>query len=229
MAIREETSACAGVLTTPVAPQDTESTSLLWNLGPAKRKPTWNMEMKVLGRSSVSLIIANILQFSLNMSSMVIISSRGKIELGAVSVATTTANITGFMIFQGLSTSLDTLCAQAWGSGNPQLKRLYVQRMMVLLGAAGTLVAMLWFYANRLFCLILPDPQTSTLAGLYLRILICAIPGYGAFEAGKRILTAEGIFFPVTGILCTGACTNAFLGWLLVWVGIQTFQRYFEG
>ncbi|KAI1620926.1 mate-domain-containing protein [Exophiala viscosa] len=151
------------------------------------------------------------------MSSMLIISPRGKVEFGAVSVATTTANITGFMIFQGLCTSLDTLCAQAWGSGNPELKQLHVQRMIVVLGAVGSLVAILWFYANYLFSLILPDPTTYMLAGLYLKILICAIPGYVVFEAGKRVLTAEGIFFPVTVILCAGACTNAFLGWLLVW------------
>lgn len=178
------------------------------------------MDMKVLWRYSTSLIVANMLQFSLNMSSMLILSSRGKIEFGAASVATTTANITGFMVFQGLSTSLDTLCAQAWGSGNPQLARLHVQRMIMLLSVFGIPIAMLWFYANHLLPLILPDPRTSMLAGLYLRILICAIPGYVTFEAGKRILTAEGIFFPVTGILCAGACTNAFLGWLLVWVSV---------
>lgn len=149
---------------------------------------------------------------------MLIVSPRGKIEFGAASVATTTANITGFMIFQGLATSLDTLCAQAWGSGNPQLARLHIQRMIVLLAVFGILIATLWFYANRLLPLIIPDQETSTLAGLYLRIITCTIPGYVTFEAGKRILMAQGIFFPVTGILCAGACTNAFLGWLLVWV-----------
>jgi len=205
------------VCETAVAPS--ESTSLLWKLATTEKETTWKTEMTVLGRYSISLIVANLLQLSLNMSSMLIISPRGMVEFGAVSVAITTANITGFMIFQGLCTSLDTLCAQAWGSGNLELKQLHIQRMIVLLGAVGFLVAILWFYVNHLFALILPDPTTSMLAGLYLRILICAIPGYVVFEAGKRVLTAEGTFFPVTGILCAGACTNAFLGWFLVWVG----------
>ncbi|KAK4946066.1 hypothetical protein LTR10_014868 [Elasticomyces elasticus] len=215
----EDTSRGSAVTVTAVAPRDTESTSLLWKSVSSEKETTWKTETKVLGTYSISLIIANMLQFSLNMSSMLIISPRGKVEFGAVSVATTTANITGFMVFQGLCTSLDTLCGQAWGSGNLELKQLHVQRMIVLLGAVGTPIAILWFSANHLFSLILPDPQTSVLAGLYLRIIICAIPGFVVFEAGKRILTAEGIFFPVTGILGAGACTNAFLGWLLVWVG----------
>jgi MATE family multidrug resistance protein len=179
--------------TLSVLPRHIESTSLLGN-STTTEKSTWKLEMKVLGRYSAPLIIANILQLSLNMSSLVVISSRGKFELGAVSVAATTANITGFIVFQGLSTSPDTLCAQAYGSGNQQLARLHVQRMILLLGAVGIPIAMLWFYANDLFLCILPDPRTSILAGLYLKILIFAIPGFVVFEAGKRILTAEGDF-----------------------------------
>ncbi|KAF2120270.1 mate-domain-containing protein [Lophiotrema nucula] len=161
------------------------------------------------------------------MSSMLVISAQGKIELRAVSVAATTANITGFILFQGLSTSLDILCAQGWGSGNPQLGRLRVQRMVVLLSAVSIPIATVWFSAEHLFSYVLPDPRTSMLAGLYLKLLILAIPGFLTFEAGKRILTAQGRFFPVTGILCAGTCTNAFLGWLLVWISWTTiFTRH---
>lgn len=203
--------------TPSVLPRYTESTPLIQStISP--EKSTWKTEMKILGRYSTPLIIANLLQFSINMSSLLVISSRGKVELGAVSVATTTANITGFIVFQGLCTSLDTLCAQAWGSGNSRLARLHAQSMILLLGAVSVPIAVLWFYANAIFSCILPDPQTSILAGLYLRILILAIPGFVTFEAGKRILTAEGNFLPVMGILGAGSCTNAFLGWLLVWV-----------
>lgn len=201
-------------------PTPTETQPLLDNesLESKTERSPWLTEAGVLVKSSASLIIANLLQFSLNMSSMIIISPRGKIELGAVSVATTTANITGFIVFQGLATSLDTLCAQAWGSGQKRLYRLHVQKMMVLLSVASLPIATLWVFSGTLFSYILPDARTAVLAGLYLKIIILALPGFLIFESGKRILTARGIFLPVTGILCVGACTNVLCGWLLVWV-----------
>ena len=159
---------------------------------------------------------------------MLVISSRGKVELGAVSVAITTANITGFFVIQGLSTSLDTLCAQAYGSGKPGLARLQVQRMILLLGAISIPIAVLWFFADQIFSVILPDPRTSSLGGLYLKVLVFALPGFVTFEAGKRILTAEGRFLPVTGILCAGACMNGLLAWLLVWVRFEVLFTVLE-
>lgn len=216
----------AASVTIPNPSQHAESTPLL--PGSIKERPSWKTEVKTLGRYSGPFIVANMLQYTLSMSSMLILSPRGKMELGAASVATTTANITGFFVFQGLATSLDTLCGQAWGSGNPQLSRLYVQKMILALGVVSLPIALLWFYAYHLFSLVLPDPEISALAGEYLRVLICAIPGYVTFEAGKRILTSEGAFFPVMGFLCAGACTNAFLGWLLVWVGGIPSLKYFQ-
>ncbi|KAJ9634984.1 hypothetical protein H2204_005939 [Knufia peltigerae] len=202
----------------PITSSDTESTYLLEHSDSTEKQATWSSELKVLSGGSCSLIVANILQLSLNISSMLVISARGKIEFGAVSVATTTANITGFIVFQGLATSLDTLCAQAWGSGKPHLARLHVQRMISLLAVAGIPIAVLWWNSGRLLPLLLPEPQTAMFAGLYLKVLTAGIPGFVVFEAAKRILTAEGTFLPVTGILCAGACTNGLFGWILVWV-----------
>lgn len=54
----------------------------------------------------------------------------GVAELGAASLGSMSANISGYAIFQGLSTSLDTLCAQAYGSGRKKLVGLQMQRMI---------------------------------------------------------------------------------------------------
>ncbi|KFY34745.1 hypothetical protein V494_06499 [Pseudogymnoascus sp. VKM F-4513 (FW-928)] len=194
-----------------------DTTPLLGNTKAAE-KPVWKDEFKILTRYSSSLVIANLLQFSLNLTSIVVVGGRGKIELGAVSVASMTANITGFVVFQGLATSLDTLCAQAWGSGNKMLVGLHVQRMVLLLWCIGVPIAVLWYNSPHLLNRLLPDAQTAALAGLYLRVLICGIPGFAAFEAGKRLLTAQGIFLPITGILFIGASVNVLASWLFVWV-----------
>ena len=82
-----------------------------------KIKTTWQREAKVLARYSGPLIITFLLQYSLTVASIFTVGHLGTVELGAVSLASMTANITGYAIYQGLATSLDTLCAQAYGSG----------------------------------------------------------------------------------------------------------------
>ncbi|CRK38385.1 hypothetical protein BN1708_016626, partial [Verticillium longisporum] len=59
--------------------------------------------------------------YSINVVSIFTVGRIGRLELGAVSLATMTATITCYAPFQGLATSLDTLCAQAYGSGHRHL------------------------------------------------------------------------------------------------------------
>lgn len=95
-----------------------------------KIRTTWQRESKVLTRYSAPLILTFLLQYSLTAASIFTVGHLGKIELGAVSLASMTANITGYAIYQGLATSLDTLCAQAYGSGQKKLVGLQTQRMV---------------------------------------------------------------------------------------------------
>lgn len=91
---------------------------------------TWQRETKVLVRYSSPLIVTFVLQYSLNVAGVFTVGHIGKVELGAVSLASVTANITGYAVYQGLATSLDTLCAQAYGSGHKKLVGLQTQRMV---------------------------------------------------------------------------------------------------
>lgn len=93
---------------------------------------TWQRETKVLVRHSGPLILTFLLQYSLTVAGIFTVGHIGKVELGAASLASMTANITGFAIYQGLATSLDTLCPQAYGSGRKKLVGLQTQRMVGL-------------------------------------------------------------------------------------------------
>lgn len=95
-----------------------------------KIKTTWRRETKVLARYSSPLVLTFLLQYSLTVASIFSVGHLGKVELGAVSLGSMTANITGYAVYQGLATSLDTLCAQAYGSGRKKLVGLQTQRMV---------------------------------------------------------------------------------------------------
>ncbi|PQE10280.1 mate efflux family protein [Rutstroemia sp. NJR-2017a WRK4] len=182
-----------------------------------KIKTTWQREAKTLWRYSSPLVVTFVLQYSLTVASIFTVGHLGKVELGAVSLASMTANITGYAIYQGLATSLDTLCAQAYGSGRKALVGLQLQRMLWFLWALTIPIGILWLSAEKILEHIVPEKRSAELAGLYLRVLLIGAPGFAAFEGGKRFVQAQGLFSATTYVLLICAPLNAFLNWLFVW------------
>ena len=200
-----------------------------------KIKTTWQREAKVIGRYSAPLIITFLLQYSLTVASIFTVGHLGKVELGAVSLASMTANITGYAIYQGLATSLDTLCAQAYGSGHKKLVGLQMQRMVYFLCVITIPIGVIWLSAGRILERIVPEKDVARkrcnhtsksllliifldLAGQYLKIILIGAPGYALFESGKRYLQAQGLFSASLYVLLICAPLNAVMNWLFVWV-----------
>lgn len=184
---------------------------------------TWQREAKVLGRYSGPLVLTFLLQYSLTVASIFTVGHLGKVELGAVSLASMTANITGYAIYQGLATSLDTLCAQAYGSGRKKLVGLQTQRMIYFLWTITIPIAIIWLCAEPILMNIVPEKDVAVLAGLYLKIILIGAPGYACFESGKRYLQAQGLFSASLYVLLICAPLNAFMNWLFVWVRLATY------
>jgi len=153
----------------------------------------------------------------LNIASILSAGNLGKNELAAVSLAGMTGSITGYAVFQGLATSLDTLCAQAYGGGQKILVGLHMQRMSCFLLVVAIPISVIWYFAEHLLNLIIPDRELTALAGSYLRVLIFGLPGYAVFESGKRFTQAQGLFGASTWVLLITSPINAFLNWALVW------------
>jgi multidrug resistance protein, MATE family len=180
----------------------------------------WKKESVIIAKSAAPLVVTFLLQYSLTVSSIFTLGHLGKAELGGVSLASMTANITGYIIYQGMATSLDTLCAQAYGSGKKHLVGLYLQRMAAFFIMLTIPIALVWFFSGKLLMIVVPDEQVAMLAGRYLRIIIFGAPGYAFFECGKRYVQAQGLFSAPTYVLLFCAPLNAFMNWFFVWVSV---------
>ncbi|KAH7114610.1 putative MATE efflux family protein subfamily [Dactylonectria macrodidyma] len=178
---------------------------------------TWQHEVKTLTGYAAPLVVTFLLQYLIDISSIIAVGRIGKVELGAVSLANMSASISCFAVFQGLATSLDTLCAQAYGSGNKHLVGLYCQRMTLFLLCLTIPIAVLWMNSEYIIMQLVNEAEIASLASSYLHVLILALPGYAVFETGKRFLQAQGLFQATTYVLLIGAPINALLQWLLVW------------
>lgn len=128
-----------------------------------------------------------------------------------------TASITCYAPVQGLATSLDTLCAQAFGSGHKHLVGLQLQRMTVFLWLLIIPIAAVWFNAEEILASMIPERRSAELAGKYLRIIIMGTPAMVAFEGGKRFVQAQGLFHVTTYVLMVAAPVNILLNYLFVW------------
>lgn len=180
-------------------------------------KTTWQREAKTLAVYSRSLVVTFLLQYSVNITSILAVGKIGKVELGAVSLATMSANILFYAPIQGLATSLDTLCAQAYGSGRKHLVGLQLQRMTWFLFLLLVPIGFLWLHAAELLVQCGISRPSAELAGLYLRTCIFGMPAYAIFEASKRFVQAQGLFQATTYCLLIAAPLNVFINWLLVW------------
>lgn len=178
---------------------------------------TWQREAKTLARYSGPLMITFLLQYSLTVASIFTVGHISSVALGAVSIASMSANIFGYAIYQGLATSLDTLCAQAYGSGRKKLVGLQFQRMVYFLWALTIPIAIIWLLGDKILPLVVPEPEVAALAALYLKVVLIGAPGYALFEAGKRYVQAQGLFSASLYVLVIVAPFNAFMNWLFVW------------
>lgn len=220
--------------------RDTETTALLGTPGDNELGPeeidrkweeavtaglintTWKRETEVIIRYSAPLMLTFLLQYSLTVASIFTIGHLGKEELGAVSLASMTVSITGNAVYSGLATSLDTLCAQAYGSGKKKLVGLQMLRMIYFLLVVTIPIATLWYFSEHILAKIVPEKRVAEMAGLYLRVALLGLPGYACFESGKRYLQAQGVFSASLYVLIICAPLNAFMNWFFVWVSGQS-------
>lgn len=140
-------------------------------------------EARLLFKYSVPLMGTYLLQYSFSLTTIFVVGHIGTDELGAVSLATMTANITGLAIYEGLATSLDTLCAQAYGSGRKELVGLHLQRMILFMLAVTIPIGAVWLCSGWILAALVPEKELAHLAGWYLSLLLAGAPGYAIFEA----------------------------------------------
>ncbi|KAF1914582.1 mate-domain-containing protein [Ampelomyces quisqualis] len=179
---------------------------------------TAGKEARLLAKYSLPLMVTYMLQYSFSLITLFVVGHIGTDELGAVSLATMTANITGLAVYEGLATSLDTLCAQAYGSGRKEMVGLHLQRMVLFMLLVTLPIGAIWLSSGWILAALVPEKALAQLAGRYLSILLAGAPGYAIFEAGKRFTQAQGLFNASLFVLLIATPINVLLNYLFVFV-----------
>jgi hypothetical protein len=181
----------------------------------------WRSELALLLKYSLPLIATYLLQYSFFCITIWIAGHLGAEDLAAASVGSMTMNVFGLTILEGMATALDTLCAQAYGSGHKVGVGLHVQRMMLLMALSLLPVGLAWVFSPWILPLFVKQRHLAVKAGVFLQYSLVGLPGYGAFEAGKRFLQAQGDCNVGMVVLIICAPVNAALSyWLAFSMGM---------
>lgn len=186
----------------------------------AEPETTIKTEVIAVLRYSIPLIATFLLKYSFTVASVFSVGRLGSKELAAVSLSSMTANISGYAIIQGVSTCLDTLCAQAYGRKEYMMVGVHFIRCAYLLLLMFIPMLILWVWGSEpILTAIVGDDQKELcqLAAKYLKVLLPGIPGYVLFECATHFLQCQGIFHALTYVLFVCAPLNAILNYLLVW------------
>ncbi|KAL5801899.1 hypothetical protein ACOSQ3_033531 [Xanthoceras sorbifolium] len=159
------------------------------------------------------LISVSLLQFLLQMISVMFVGHLGELALSGASMATSFATVTGFSLLMGMASALDTLCGQSYGAKQYHMMGIHMQRAMFVLLLVSIPLAFIWANTKSLLILAHQDHQIAEEAGLYAQFMIPCLFAYGLLQCLVRFLQTQNIVFPM--VLSSGITT--LLHFLVCW------------
>ncbi|KAL0701663.1 hypothetical protein Bca4012_057785 [Brassica carinata] len=165
---------------------------------------------------SAPLIGVSLLQYSLQVISVMFVGHLGSLPLSAASIATSFASVTGFTFLLGTASALETLCGQAYGAKLYGKLGIQMQRAIFVLLILSVPLSIIWANTEHILVLVHQDKAISSVAGSYARYMIPSLFAYGLLQCINRFLQAQNNVFPV--FVCSGitTCLHLLLCWLFV-------------
>ncbi|WVZ22927.1 hypothetical protein V8G54_001471 [Vigna mungo] len=151
------------------------------------------------------LVSVSILNYSLQIISVMFVGHLGQLPLSAASMATSFASVTGFSLLVGMASALDTLCGQSYGAKQHYMLGIHMQRAMLVLMIVSIHLAFIWANTGSILIALGQDHEISSEAGQYARLMIPSLFAYGLLQCLNRFLQTQNIVFPM--VLSSGFTT----------------------
>ncbi|XP_057868139.2 protein DETOXIFICATION 16-like [Cryptomeria japonica] len=162
------------------------------------------------------MVSVNLLQFSMQVMSVMVVGHLGELALSSAAIATSFASFSGFSVLMGMGSTLETLCGQAYGAKQYHQLGIHVQRAFFALFCVSIPIAVMWAYMGNILIAFGQDPLISFEGGKYARWMIPSLFAYAALQPLLRFLQSQSIVFPT--MLCSAftLCLHVPMCWVLV-------------
>ncbi len=178
----------------------------------------WLAEMWFLTKASIPVILAYMLQNSLQTVSVLLVGRLSSEALAVAAFSYMFAMATAWLIALGGTSALDTLASSSFtASADKGNLGVLLQRGMFVLTGFYAVVVVIWCLAEPLFR-VLGQPEAICVGSArFLQLLAPGGLGYVWFECMKKFLQAQGIYRPGTYALLVTSPLNAVLNYLFVY------------
>ncbi|XP_023515399.1 protein DETOXIFICATION 16-like isoform X2 [Cucurbita pepo subsp. pepo] len=171
------------------------------------------------------LFSIGLLQYSLQIISLMFVGHLGELALAAASMATSFVSVTGFSLLMGMASALDTLCGQSFGAKRYHMLGLHTQCAMFVLLVVSIFLVIITSNTKMILIALHQDQDISKGAGLYARYMIPSVVAYGQLQCLVKFLQTQNIVFPM--VLSSGIA--ALIHILLCWILVFEFELRIRG
>ena len=180
----------------------------------------WLTEMWFLTTASVPVILAYMLQNSLQTVSVLVVGRLSSEALAVAAFSYMFAMATAWLIALGGTSALDTLASSSFTLASKDKSQLGIllQRGIVVLTGFYAVVAILWvFFSEPLFRALHQPEAICVQSARFLALLTPGGLGYVWFECMKKFLQAQGLYRAGSYVLVITAPLNGVLNYLFIY------------
>ncbi|KAL0395906.1 UNVERIFIED_CONTAM: protein DETOXIFICATION 1 [Sesamum calycinum] len=185
---------------------------------------TWNtewpdlvQELKKVMYIAAPMVTISVLQYLLQVVSVIMVGHLGQLTLSSVAIATSLTNVTGFSLLSGLVGGLETLCGQAYGAKQYDKLGIYTYSAIFSLALVCIPVCVLWLFMEKLLVLMRQDPLVALEAQKYSLWLIPALFGGAISKPLIRYLQTQSLILPMLLSSFVVLCCHVPTSWALIY------------
>ncbi|CAB4295720.1 unnamed protein product [Prunus armeniaca] len=155
---------------------------------------TWGSffeEVKRLGCIAGPMVAVILSQYLLQVISMMMVGHLGELALSSTAIAISLSGVTGFSLFLGMASALETLCGQAYGAKQYQKLGLQTYTAIFSLNLVCLPLSLIWICMEKILIFIGQDPVISHEAGKFTTWLLPALFAYATLQPLIRSISNQ--------------------------------------
>ncbi|CAI0547564.1 unnamed protein product [Linum tenue] len=174
-------------------------------------------ELKKESSIAAPMVAVSVLQYLLQVVSLVIVGHLGTLPLSSVAIATSLTNVTGFSLLSGMVGGLETLCGQAYGAKEYKKLGTYTYSAIITLLILCPPICLLWFFMDRFLVFAGQDEAIAHQARDFSMWLIPGLFGAAILKPTTRFLQTQSVIFPMLLSSSLVLCFHVVACWTLVY------------
>ncbi|KAL5997397.1 Protein DETOXIFICATION 30 [Asimina triloba] len=174
------------------------------------------VESKKLWLLAGPAIFTSVAQYSLGAVTQLIAGQVSTLALAAVSVENSVIAGFSFGVMLGMGSALETLCGQAYGTGQLDMLGTYMQRSWVILNSTALVLTILYVFAAPFLKLIGQADNIAEAAGELSIWMIPQLYAYTFYFPISKFLQAQSKMMVMALIALVALVLHALFSWLLM-------------